>query len=332
MIKKYLLHITIILIVTLGSISLFVGVKDMTPLDIIQQNSESMKVFLLSRVPRLIAIICVGMSLSVAGAIMQSIMSNRFVSPSTASTMDWAKLGILVAIMIFPSANVFIKMLIASFFAFAGSILFTRLLRAIRLKDQALVPLIGMMLGSVVTSISSYVGYRFDLMQNISSWLQGSFATILQGRYELLYVCIPMLIVALFYADRFTVASMGSDFSKNLGISHKKVVNIGILISSLITAVVIATIGTIPFIGMIIPNIVRIYKGDNFKSSIWEISFLGALFLIICDILARLLIYPFEIPISVVVGIIGSAFFLYLILRDRKISKVRRSLNAKKSN
>ncbi|MGL6200992.1 MAG: ABC transporter permease [Lachnospiraceae bacterium] len=321
--KKPLIRYIIILIFILAPLSLFVGVKDVTFAGLLRMDEEMLKLFVISRIPRLIAILCVGMSLSVAGAIMQSIMSNRFVSPSTASTMDWAKFGILVAIMLFPSANVITKMLISTAFAFLGSLLFIRLLRVIKLKDQALVPLVGMMLGSVVTSLTTYIGYRYDLLQNISSWLQGSFAMILQGRYELLYISIPMLIIALIYADRFTVASMGSDFSKNLGISYKQVVNIGILISALITAVVTSTIGTIPFVGMIIPNIVRIYRGDNFKSSIFEISLLGALFLLICDILSRVLIYPFEIPISVIVGIIGGIFFLYLILQKTPGAKRR---------
>ncbi|MGL5512805.1 MAG: ABC transporter permease [Sporomusa sp.] len=314
------------LIIVLGVLSLFVGVKDMTPMDILRQDEQALKVFMVGRIPRLIAIICVGMSMSVAGAIMQSITSNRFVSPSTASTMDWARLGILVAIMIFPAADVFMKMLIATVFAFGGSLLFTRLLKAMRLRDQAIVPLIGMMLGSVVTAITTYIAYGYDLVQNISSWLQGSFTMIIQGRYELLYVCIPMLIVALIYADRFTIASMGSDFSENLGVSHNKIVTIGILISSLITAIVVSTAGMIPFIGMVMPNIVRLYRGDNFKSSIWEISLLGGLFLLICDILSRLIIYPFEIPISVIAGVLGSAFFLYLLLKQK------RSSNAKKKS
>lgn len=326
MIKKSLLPIIIILIVVLGFISLFVGIKDMTPLDIIRQDEEKLMVFFVSRIPRLIAIICVGMSMSVAGAIMQSITSNRFVSPSTASTTDWARLGVLIAIMLFPSANVFVKMLIATIFAFTGSMVFIRLLRAMKLKDQALVPLIGMMLGSVVTAVTTYIAYGFDLVQNLSSWLQGSFAMILQGRYELLYLIIPMLIIAMIYADRFTISSMGSDFSENLGVNYNKVVNIGMLISAIITAVVVSTAGMIPFIGMIIPNIVRMYRGDNFKSSIWEISLLGGVFLLACDILARLVIYPFEIPISVVVGIIGSVFFLYLILTEKRRSNAKKKI------
>lgn len=324
MIKKSLIVPIVAAIIVLGFISLFIGVKDIIPLDLFQQNSEEVRVFILSRIPRLMSLICVGMGMAIAGAIMQCITANRFVSPSTASTTEWARLGVLVAIMIFPSAHVVLKAAIATIFAFAGSMLFIRLLNAMKLKDQAMVPLIGMMLGSVVASITIFVAYKYDVVQNISSWLQGNFTMVLQGRYELLYLSIPLLIVALLYADRFTITSMGSDFPKSLGINYNRVVNIGILIAALITSVVASTVGIIPFVGMIIPNIVRMYRGDNFKSSIWEIALIGALFIIVCDIFARLIIYPFEIPISVLIGIIGSIFFLYLVLGKGKRKKLRK--------
>ena len=311
------ISILCIIILILGAFSLFIGVKDITPLSLFKMEPEKLEVFFISRVPRLMAILCTGMALSVAGVIMQSVMSNNFVSPSTGSTMDWARLGVLISILFFPSASVGTKMLLASSFAFVGSMLFIRLLRAIKLKDPIFTPLVGIMLGNVVMSVTTYIAYQHNLIQNISSWLQGSFTMIIMGRYELLYIGIPLLIIAYIYATRFTIASMGSDFSNNLGISHSTTVTIGILISSLITSVVV-TVGIIPFIGLIVPNIVRMYSGDNLKSNIWEISLVGALFVLVCDMISRLLIYPFEIPISVIAGIIGSVFFLYFLLGGKK--------------
>lgn len=302
------------LILFLGCISLFVGVKDITPMDLWRMDAEKINVFFISRIPRLMAILCTGMSLSVAGVIMQHVMSNKFVSPSTGSTMDWARLGVLVAIFFFPGAKVGIKMLISAGFAFGGSMLFVRLLRVIKLKDPVFVPLVGIMLGNVASAVTTYIAYKHNLVQNLSSWLQGSFTMILQGRYELLYIGVPLLILASLYANRFTIASMGRDFSLNLGVNYSATVTVGIMIASLITSVVVVTVGSIPFIGIIIPNIVRMFRGDNLKNNIWEISLTGGLFVLICDIISRLVIFPFEVPISVTVGIIGSAIFLYLLL------------------
>ena len=84
---------------------------------------------------------------------------------------------------------------------------------------------------------------------------------------------------------------------------------------SVITSVVVVTIGSIPFIGLIVPNIVSIYKGDNMKKSFSEVALLGALFVLICDILGRIIIYPYEVPISVIITVIGSVVFLILIFR-----------------
>jgi iron complex transport system permease protein len=89
----------------------------------------------------------------------------------------------------------------------------------------------------------------------MSSWLQGDFSMIVKGQYELIYISIPLVIVAYFYANRFTVAGMGEEFSANLGLNYKQVVNIGLVIVALVTTVVILTAGVIPFLGLIIPNI-----------------------------------------------------------------------------
>ena len=108
---------------------------------------------------------------------------------------------------------------------------------------------------------------------------------------------------------------MGEDFSTNLGLNHKLVVNIGLTIVALITSVIIITIGSIPFIGLIVPNIVSMYLGDNLKHSLGHTALLGAVFLLICDIIGRLVIYPYEVTIGLTVGVIGSIIFLSMVMR-----------------
>lgn len=140
---------------------------------------------------------------------------------------------------------------------------------------------------------------------------------VLRGRYELLYLGLPFLVLAMFYASRFTVVAMGKDISGNLGISYFTTVQVGLSIVAVMTSVVVVTVGAIPFIGIVIPNIVRLYYGDNLRKSIVDIALLGGLFLLACDIISRLIIFPFEIPISVTVGIIGCGLFLALLAGRR---------------
>lgn len=304
-----------IALVLLSVISLFIGVKNITPLDLFRLTDEQLQILLVSRFPRLMSIIIAGIGMSVCGLIMQQLTRNKFVSPTTAGTLDSARLGILVSLLLFATASPFQKMLVASVFAIAGTFIFMKILEQVKYKDPIFIPLVGLMFGSVIGSITTFFAYRFDLIQNMSSWLQGNFSLIIKGRYELLYISIPILIIAYIFANKFTVAGMGEDFSKNLGLNHKQVVNIGLIIVALVTTTVVITVGIIPFLGLIIPNIVSIYRGDHLKKSLPHTALLGAVFVLFCDILGRVIIYPYEIPIGLTVGVLGSGIFLYLLLR-----------------
>ncbi|ADV95311.1 petrobactin ABC transporter permease YclN [Bacillus subtilis] len=310
---RYLFILLIILAVT----SVFIGVEDLSPLDLFDLSKQEASTLFASRLPRLISIVIAGLSMSICGLIMQQISRNKFVSPTTAGTMDWARLGILISLLLFTSASPLIKMLVAFVFALAGNFLFMKILERIKFNDTIFIPLVGLMLGNIVSSIATFIAYKYDLIQNVSSWLQGDFSLVVKGRYELLYLSIPLVIIAYVYADKFTLAGMGESFSVNLGLKYKRVVNIGLIIVSLITSLVILTVGMLPFLGLIIPNIVSIYRGDNLKSSLPHTALLGAVFVLFCDILGRIIIFPYEISIGLMVGIIGSGIFLFMLLRRK---------------
>lgn len=307
-----------LLFVCLACASLFVGVQDLPLLQLFHLSDEQMNTLFSSRIPRLMSIVLAGMSLSLCGFIMQSMTRNKFVSPTTAGTMDCAKLGILTAMLVFTQASPLMKMAIAFLFTLAGNLLFLKILRHIKVNDTIYVPLVGLMFGGIISSISTFIAYKYDLIQNVSAWLQGDFSLIVQGRYELLYVSVPLLIIAYLYADRFTVAGMGESFAVNLGLTYKRVMAVGLVIVSMITSVTILTVGMLPFLGLIIPNIVSIYRGDHLKKSLPHTALLGAIFVLICDVLGRVIIYPYEISVGLMVGIIGSAIFLYMLLRRKR--------------
>lgn len=298
--------------------SVFIGVSNVTPLDLFSLTEAQQQVLLVSRVPRLLSIIIAGMSMSIVGLIMQQLSRNKFVSPTTAGTLDSARLGILVSMMVFTSASPLQKMSVSFLFALAGTFIFMKILEKIKFKDAVFIPLIGLMFGNIISSISTFFAYQNDLIQNMSSWMQGDFSMIMSGNYELMFVSIPVLIMAYLYANKFTIAGMGEDFSKNLGLNYRSVVNLGLIISALVTASVVLSVGVIPFLGLIIPNIVTIYQGDHLKKSLLHTALLGAVFVLFCDIVGRVIIYPYEIPISLTVGVIGSGIFIYLLLRRKK--------------
>jgi iron complex transport system permease protein len=298
-------------------LSIFTGVKDIKPWDIFTLSEDQLQVMLISRLPRLISIIIAGVSMSTAGLIMQQLSRNKFVSPTTGGTDDSARLGILVSLTLFTGATSMQKMIVSFLFALIGTFVFMKILDKVKYKDAILIPLVGLMFGGIISSFTTFFAYKYDLIQSLSSWLQGNFALTMKGRYELLYISIPVLIIAYLYAKRFTIAGMGEEFSVNLGLPYKQVVNVGLVIIALVSSVVMLSVGTIPFLGLVVPNLVTILQGDNLQKNLPFTALMGAVFLLFCDILGRIVIYPFEIPIGLTVGVIGSAMFLYLVVRRR---------------
>ncbi|WP_439271640.1 ABC transporter permease [Pseudochrobactrum sp. HB0163] len=305
------------LLTSLALMSLFIGVSDVSLHSLFGDESAWRAQFLLveTRIPRTIALVLAGAGMAVSGTIMQILARNRFVEPSTAGTVDSASLGILAVMILAPAMPVFGKMLVATGFALAGTALFMLILRQIPLRSPVIVPLVGIMLGGVISAITTFFAYRFDLLQSMSAWTTGDFSAVLRGRYELLWLSFILTIAAYIAADRFTVAGMGEAFTTNLGLNYRRVMTFGLTIVAMVTACVVVTVGIVPFLGLIVPNLVSMMQGDNMRRSLPWIALLGAGLVLICDMIGRTINAPYEIPVGTIFGLLGSAFFLYLVLR-----------------
>lgn len=302
----------------LAAVSLFVGVSDVSLPALLSGDvdSRAMEVFFISRVPRTLALMLAGASMAISGLVMQMIVRNRFVEPGTTGTSESAALGFLVVTILAPGWPLMAKMMVAAVFALGGTALFLRVLRAVPLRDVLLVPLVGIMLGGIVGAISAFIAYRANLMGSLLAWNMGDFSGVLRGRYELLWFGLAGCILAYIAADRFTVAGMGRDFTTNLGLNYRRVMVLGLVIVSVVSAVVLVSVGSIPFLGLIVPNLVSMLVGDNMRRTVPWVTIGGAGMVLACDIVGRLIRFPYEIPISVVMGVIGSMVFLYLLLRS----------------
>lgn len=300
--------------------SLFVGVSDVTPAALLGAAPEdrAVRVLLVSRIPRALAIVLAGSSVAVAGLVMQMIVRNRFVEPSTAGTTEWASLGFLVVTILAPGWPLMAKMVVSAGFALAGTALFLRVLRFVPLRDAMLVPLVGIMLGGVVGAAATFLAYRYNLLPSLLAWTTGDFSGVLRGRYELLWLGLAGTVVACLAADRLTVAGMGRDFAINLGMSYAAAMTLGLVVVSAVAAVCLVSVGAIPFLGLIVPNLVSLAVGDNMRVTVPWVAVGGAAFVLACDVVGRLIRHPYEIPISVVVGVVGSAAFLCLLLRAER--------------
>lgn len=313
--KKF---IPILLLIVLSIISIFIGVSDIALIDVLNFDIEKIHIVMMSRIPRLMSVILTGFGMSICGLIMQQISMNKFVSPTTGATLDSAKLGLLISMIVMPSANIFTKTIFAFVFSLLGTFAFMHILGKIKMKGSIYIPLVGLMMGNLIGALTSFLSYNFNLGQSVNSWMYGKFSLVVGGSYELIYLVIPFIVIAFIYAKKFTLAGLGEDFSASLGLNYKKVVNIGLVIVALVSAVILLISGSIPFIGLIVPNMVAIYKGDNLEKNIFTTGIVGSIFLLICDIFGRVVIFPYEIPIGLTVGVVGSAIFLGLLIRRRK--------------
>ena len=309
--RRYL----ILLLLPLAFISLFVGVGEMSLAGLWTGNPQEWQLFWTSRLPRLMAIIVAGAGLSVCGLIMQSLSRNRFVSPTTAGLYDCARLGVLVSIILLPSASIFIKTGFAIVVTLIGAMAFMSILATLKHRDTVFVPLVGMIFGSIISAFTTFIALQLDLLQNLAGWLQGDFSTILNGQYELIYLSVPVLILIYIFANRFVLVGLGQDFATNLGLNYKQTLFIGLLLVSVITGVVIVTVGAIPFLGLIVPNLVSLYLGDNIRRTLSHTALLGALLVLLCDVFGRVVIFPYEVSVSMIMGVVGSVIFLWLLLR-----------------
>ncbi|HRL03285.1 MAG TPA: iron chelate uptake ABC transporter family permease subunit, partial [Vitreoscilla sp.] len=222
---------------------------------------------------------------------------------------------VLLALILLPASTGWLQTSFAAFTTFLGAMCFMAILNTLKHRDTVFVPLVGMMFGNIINSITVFFALQFDLLQNINAWLQGDFSSVLSGRYETLFVSIPALLLAYVFAQRFVLAGMGEDFAMNLGVNYKRTMALGLVLVSIVTAVVIVTVGTIPFLGLIVPNLVALYLGDNLKLTLPHTAVVGALLVLVCDLTGRLVIYPYEVSVSLIMGIIGSAVFLSMLLK-----------------
>lgn len=313
--KKYSLIVSLIF---LGILSLFIGVHSISVMDLFRLDDKQSLVLWSTRIPRTMSLIIAGATSAVCGLIMQHLTQNKFVSPTTAGTMDSARLGILVAMIFFPNSSTLVRSFVAFFFALIGTLLFVQLIQRLPQKNQVMVPLVGLMFGNIIGSIVMFFAYQLELVQNISSWLQGNFSIVSRGGYELIYLTIPLLVLAYFYAYHFTIAGLGKDMATSIGMNYQLIQLAGLVLVALASSLILVTIGSLPFLGVVVPNIMSLFFGDQMKRTVWLTAGAGSCFLIVCDIISRVIIAPYEVPVSLTVGVIGSFLFIILLLKGAK--------------
>lgn len=292
-------------------LSLFTGVYDVVGAD------DGVEMFGITRIPRTVALMLAGAAMAMSGLVMQLLTQNRFVEPTTTGTTEWAGLGLLAVMLLFPGASILTRMVGAVIAAFIGTMVFFLFLRRVSLRSSLIVPIVGIMLGAVVGSVSTFIALQTDMLQSLGIWFAGSFTAVIRGQYEVLWIVALVGVAVFIVADRFTVAGLGEEISTNVGLNYNRIMLIGTALISVATGVVTVVVGNLPFLGLIVPNIVSMIRGDDLRSNLPWVCLLGIGIVTVCDLIGRTIIMPFEVPVSLILGVVGSVVFVVLLLRQR---------------
>ncbi|MFQ0977637.1 ABC transporter permease [Vibrio campbellii] len=305
----------LLVLVALSVASLFVGVGNMTPQQLFSGDAKALELFFTSRIPRLFAILLAGAGLSIAGLVMQQISQNRFAAPSTTGTIECAMLGYVMSVVFFGSGE---QLWLVFGVSILGTLMFVQFIQRIQFKSVVFVPLVGIIFGNVVDAVTTFIAYKYDALQSLSAWSVANFANILRGDFELLYIAVPVALLSYLFAARISAVGIGKDFAVNLGLNYQQVVTLGVLLVSVMSASVVMIVGQLPFLGLIVPNLVSYFYGDNLKRNIPLTAMYGAILVLACDLVSREIIFPHEMPISIVISILGGVVFIAMLLRGKQ--------------
>lgn len=305
----------LLLFAALCCLSLMVGVKQVSWTALLTFSDDAWLTLTASRLPRLAALILTGVGLAICGVILQQIVRNRFVEPATSGGLDAAKLGILISLTVAPATGAAGRMLFALAFCFGASLLYVAIIRRIKFKNTVMVPVIGLMYGSVLSAIAEFYAYRHNMLQGMQGWMLGDFSKIVQGNYEIIYLILPIVVLTYLFAHRFTVMGMGEGMASSLGLNYAANAALGLILVAVTVSATVITVGAIPFVGLVIPNLVALHYGENLERTLPIVAVCGASLLLACDILGRLLIHPFEVPIGLTAGSVGGVLFLVFLIR-----------------
>ncbi len=272
------------------------------------------------RLPRIILAVAVGMGLSISGVIMQAIVKNPLADPYILGISSGASLGATLAIML--GVGTFFGSNYVGVCAFAGafgiSILVLTLANVNGRANSTKLLLAGMALSAVCSAFSSFIVYFAhdrDGMQSITYWLMGSLAG---AKWESIRIIFPAVIISTVFfitqSRTLNLMLLGDEVSITLGTDLNKYRQIYLIVTSIIIGFIVYASGMIGFVGLIIPHIVRMLFGTDHRKTIILSALLGGIFLIWADVLSRLIVSGNELPIGILISMIGAPSFIYLMM------------------
>ncbi|WP_251860213.1 iron ABC transporter permease [Clostridium sp. Marseille-Q2269] len=316
-IKKYLIFP---IGATLILLSICIGRYSISLYDLLSLNDKAMTIFFNLRLPRIITALLVGGALSTAGASYQGMFKNPLVSPDILGASAGASFGVALGILL--SFNVNLIQILAFIFGLIAVISSWKISRRIPHHDPSLVLVLsGMLVQGLFTSAVSLVKYicdPYDKLPAITFWLMGGLSSITSNDLQIMIIpIIAGLIPLLLIRWKLNILSFPEDEAKTLGVNTDRIRVIVIICSTLLSASIVSYCGVIGWVGLVIPHLTRSIYGPNYKVLLPASFFIGSLYMLLVDDLARLM-FPVEVPLGILTSLIGIPFFAYLLINVKK--------------
>lgn len=311
------------LLITASFLSVMLGSVYINPADILKcfftHDKTSLTYILIMniRLPRMLGAIIAGMGLSVAGVILQGVMNNALASPNTIGVNSGAGFFVMLAMMLFPHSGY-----ATSIASFVGALLTTLAIYALAYmadSSRTTIILAGITVSSFLNAgINTIKLINTDITLNITSFLMGTLSGLTFNKIALPAIgIIAAVLVSLILAKPLNMLSLGDDYARSLGLNVPLTRFFLLVLSSIMAGLVVSFAGLLSFIGLIVPHICRTLFGSDARYLLPTSALLGASFVLICDIIGRLIAAPYELPAGIIMAFIGGPFFMYLLLKKK---------------
>ncbi|MEN3013366.1 MAG: iron ABC transporter permease [Endomicrobiia bacterium] len=325
--KKFLwIYVICLLFILNIAFSLFYNLDlNLLITNIINKNftTTEFKILTQIRIPRVFASFFVGAALAITGCVLQSVFLNPLCEGYTLGIASCAGLGVIVGNILNLPLNKFFNSLLGVIFSLGVVFLLVLLFK--KTVDISFI-LAGIVLNFFFSGVIILLTLFFDPYEihYVLLWLLGGFSSVDAHYVYISCIVIVICIVILInMGDKFDVMILGKEKAISLGIKERIIKNISILICVIILSLCVSLSGIISFVGVIVPNVVKMFTGLKHKNWFFMSLIFGGFFVSLCDNLAKNLLYPLEIPISVFTGIIGSIFFLVFILKGNLYGNIK---------
>lgn len=269
------------------------------------------------RVPRVLGGLFAGIGLACAGVILQTVMNNSLASPNTIGVNSGSGFAVMLSMLFFPANSPALPL-----FAFLGALLTTLaiyLLAALSDSSRTTIILAGITVSSFLSAgINTVKLLDTDIIINLTSFMIGSLSGLTAAKLMLPCAGIAAaFLFSLLFAKPLNMLGLGDDIARSLGL-HVAPTRFALLVlSSVLAGCVVSYAGLLSFIGLIVPHICRRLFGNDARILLPASALLGGSFVILCDLLGRVLFSPFELPAGILMSFIGGPFFLYLLLKRK---------------